>query len=41
MLHEKWLKVRGPKYVVHDKDRLKTYQRQLSDLFDVAKGALK
>jgi hypothetical protein len=30
--YERWAKIRGPKFVVHDRDRLKRYQQQLSNL---------
>ncbi|MFO7740461.1 MAG: hypothetical protein R6V46_18425 [Desulfatiglandaceae bacterium] len=41
MVYEKWVKVRGPKYVVHDRDRLRTYQGQLSRLLGSAVDLLK
>lgn len=28
--YEKWVKIKGPKFVVHDRDKLEGYQRQLS-----------
>ena len=39
--YEKWVKVRGPKYVVHDRDRLKAYQSRLTDVFNLATTALR